>query len=326
MIEVGKISDFNKWPKEEYDNTGNEIKVGLVRRIASSLSTNLINNSNNNNNNNSNNNSDNKNQYTSKTSLNSGGLNRSSSSISSSNIKTVTNNSNFISSKVADLKNHFSLKSNNQAAFIRGNCERKSLDEKCFLKKPNLINTNIKTCIEKVKQNIIHNKSIADTNPKNFFHLEETNKGIQIQITQPHLVSVTKYSLNTYKDSQNSNNEHDTKQLSKTSIKIYPLNFGKTRIGSNLSNDIVINSPDIEPEQCYIETFLTNNKNCNNKVILFPIGKLCAVDGVVISTPYTLHSGKLSFSSLLTKSNYLKRKSIKVNIFYRVFLLLNLVK
>jgi hypothetical protein len=154
------------------------------------------------------------------------------------------------------------------------------------------------------------NTSISSSIKRKFnpsFHLEETVNGIQIQIKQPHLISVTNNnSPNSGHISLASNNPN------KTSIKIYPLKLGRTTVGSAPQNDIVIDSVGIESEHCFIQNdliFLDDNqissssaKTINvkqrksskqqiNLVTLFPIGKLCAVDDVLVDKPYMLNSG-----------------------------------
>jgi hypothetical protein len=141
-------------------------------------------------------------------------------------------------------------------------------------------------------------------NFKGNFSVEETETGIKIKIKQPHLISVTN---NGFEESSEDSICLKS-QNNKTSIKIYPLKIGRTSIGSDISNDIVLNGPGIEPEHCFIENLTKNlgkfkrtkeNKKCDNSakislenlVTIFPIAKLCAVDGVIIDIPYALHTG-----------------------------------
>jgi len=112
------------------------------------------------------------------------------------------------------------------------------------------------------------------------FQVEETLNGVNIQIKQPHLISVI---------------SRDGSQLStpisRTSIRIYPLKTGRTRIGSDPGNDIVLKAGrSIEAEHCFIE----NRKAVDGgrMVALYPIGRFCAVEGVLIEEPYLITSGK----------------------------------
>jgi hypothetical protein len=174
--------------------------------------------------------------------------------------------------------------------------------------------------------------------------LKETETGIQIQLCQPHLISLSQKKADLELRSVSS---ISTK---KTSIKIFPLKFGRTTIGSSPSNDIVLNSVGIQLEHCFIEKKSINlndnkqkdefniqssdssfspksnlqneqsrtsgrakktsisisalfkenakrNQDCQpaNLVTLYPIDKLCAIDGVLIENPYNLNSGLFLF-------------------------------
>jgi hypothetical protein len=126
--------------------------------------------------------------------------------------------------------------------------------------------------------------------------VEETISGIQIQIKQPHLISVRVRSAAECNETMN-----------KTSIKIYPLKMGRTTIGSAVSNDIVIEGAGVEAEHCFVENTLVtvqedDDENSSSSfsssatervslVTLFPIGRLCAVDDVLVDAPFLLHSG-----------------------------------
>ncbi len=177
--------------------------------------------------------------------------------------------------------------------------------------------------------------------------MKETETGIQIQLCQPHLIS-----LSQKKDDLELRSVSSI-SAKKTSIKIFPLKFGRTTIGSSPSNDIVLNSVGIQPEHCFIEKKSINlndnkqkdefnikssdssfspksnlqnnineqsrtsgrakktsisisalfkenakrNQDCQpaNLVTLYPIDKLCAIDGVLIENPYNLNSGLFLF-------------------------------
>lgn len=130
------------------------------------------------------------------------------------------------------------------------------------------------------------------------FHVEETETGIKIQIRQPHLISV--------RNNDDSTTASNATSMNKTSIKIYPLKVGRTRIGSCAQrNDIYVQGRGIEPDHCYIENteivlndrFLTNDDDTESCFVatLYPLAKLCAVDGVLIDTPYVLSTGLYFF-------------------------------
>jgi hypothetical protein len=140
------------------------------------------------------------------------------------------------------------------------------------------------------------------------FHVEETLGGIQIQIKQPHLISVRVKPAN-------------AESVNKTSIKIYPLKIGRTTIGTAPSNDIVIEGEGVESEHAFVEnqlvslvddtssssssssssedssvsdstgSFTASSAPSVHMVTLFPIGRLCAVDDVIVGVPFPLHSG-----------------------------------
>lgn len=124
------------------------------------------------------------------------------------------------------------------------------------------------------------------------FQVEETENGIKIQIKHPHLISVR----------NDANNAVDLTQaaMNKTSIKIYPLKVGRTTVGSCPGNDILVNGRGIESEHCFIENtqiMLNDDKltsgECCFIATLYPLAKLCAVDGVLIDSPYVLSTGSL---------------------------------
>ncbi len=115
------------------------------------------------------------------------------------------------------------------------------------------------------------------------FQVEETLNGVNIQIKNPHLISVI-----SVKDSVSS------ASVKRTSIRIYPLKTGRTLIGSDPSNDIVLKAGrSIEADHCFIE----NRKAVDGgrMVTLYPIAKFCAVEGVLIDEPYLITSGKYFF-------------------------------
>lgn len=143
-----------------------------------------------------------------------------------------------------------------------------------------------------LKQKIIRKKHIKSqtTDEMKSYHLQETIDGIQIQIKQPHLISVV------VKNNDLTNNEFNKQENFKTSIRIYPLKLGRTTIGSSETNDIVLHGEGILDEHCFIENSNLvlsnmNNNNNNNLVTFYPIGELCSIDGVLIDQPFRLQSG-----------------------------------
>lgn len=132
------------------------------------------------------------------------------------------------------------------------------------------------------------------------FQVEETENGIKIQIKQPHLISVRVNSNENKDDNQLSITTENNMNMNKTSIKIYPLKSGRTMIGSCLNNDIHVQGRGIESEHCFIENnqIILNDKMVGGEiescfiVTIYPLAKLCAVDGVLIDKPFVLTTGK----------------------------------
>lgn len=134
-----------------------------------------------------------------------------------------------------------------------------------------------------------NNNLIKLYNKNYFFYVKETHDGFKINLNSPYLISIIEfYDNNNATNIDNYNNSlfyNDEKTL----IKIFPLNYGCTKIGSSDTNDIIINSPDIESKHCYI-----NYNHFNNEVILYPLCRLCSVDGVLVDKAYPLKLGILS--------------------------------
>lgn len=131
------------------------------------------------------------------------------------------------------------------------------------------------------------------------FKVEETENGIKIQIKQPHLICVrVKHNENNDEDDLSISNENPI-NINKTSIRIYPLKVGRTKIGSCSNSDIQIQGIGIEPEHCFIESnqIFLNDKTAYQEtesffiVTIYPIAKLCAVDGVLIDKSLVLNTG-----------------------------------
>jgi hypothetical protein len=178
--------------------------------------------------------------------------------------------------------------------------------------------SNSSVALRKVTAQHKRSRELSGSTSSVNFRVEETVSGIQIQIKQPHLIWVR---VRSQADDEATNHA----AVNKTSIKIYPLKTGRTSIGSAHSNDIVIEGAGIEAEHCFVENALvtigesscSSSSSCEssqhsdsssssissyraattttkrvNLVTLFPIGRLCAVDGVVVDAPYMLHSGR----------------------------------
>lgn len=133
--------------------------------------------------------------------------------------------------------------------------------------------------------NLNSNKKLTKYNTIRPYQLQETVDGIQIQIKQPHLITVIFKETNEFKQ-----------ENLKTSIRIYPLKSGRTTIGSALTNDIIVNGPGIEEEHCIIENILIDSHSKSkatksNLVTIYPLAHLCSVDGVLVDNPFKLSSG-----------------------------------
>ncbi|KAF4075632.1 hypothetical protein AMELA_G00221080 [Ameiurus melas] len=103
--------------------------------------------------------------------------------------------------------------------------------------------------------------------------LIDTGKGLKVQSTAPHLVSLGSGRLS-------------------VAITVLPLKEGITRIGRDdaaVPQDITIQGPGIEAEHCVIE-------NRGGVVTLDPCGHLCSLDGVAVTTPTQLTQVQLHVS------------------------------
>ncbi|XP_053530722.1 pleckstrin homology-like domain family B member 2 isoform X3 [Ictalurus punctatus] len=110
--------------------------------------------------------------------------------------------------------------------------------------------------------------------------LIDTGKGLKVQSTAPHLVSLGSGRLS-------------------VAITVLPLKEGITRIGRDdaaVPQDITIQGPGIEAEHCVIE-------NRGGVVTLDPCGHLCSLDGVPVTTPTQLTQG---YSLCLGKSYFFR--------------------
>ncbi|XP_039982657.1 pleckstrin homology-like domain family B member 2 isoform X2 [Xiphias gladius] len=110
--------------------------------------------------------------------------------------------------------------------------------------------------------------------------LIDTGKGLKVQTTTPHLVSLGSGRLS-------------------VAITLLPLKEGVTRIGredASIPQDITIQGPGIEAEHCIII-------NEGGVVTLDPCGHLCSLDGVQIIVPTPLTQG---YSLCLGKSYFFR--------------------
>lgn len=175
--------------------------------------------------------------------------------------------------------------------------------------------SNLDKKIDISLQNTETKPSINHVKNNSNLYLKETVDGINIQLQEPHLISVS---------IDENKNDHKSNIVNKTSIQIFPLKLGKTSIGSSDKSDLVIKGPGIQSLHCFIENshLSKSNQNLNNSnkrsfgslfkkaktkdtpnstVIVYPIAKLCAIDGVLIESPTTLISGKVKILSKFIK-------------------------
>ncbi|CAI9722296.1 pleckstrin homology-like domain family B member 1 isoform X1 [Octopus vulgaris] len=118
--------------------------------------------------------------------------------------------------------------------------------------------------------------------PNKIDQLEVTEAGsaYKVHSEKPHLVSLGSGRLS-------------------TAVTLLSLNEGITKIGTSDATtlqDIVIQGTGVESEHCFIE-------NKNNIITLYPIAKMCALDGVIITKPTRLAQGSML---CLGRSNYFR--------------------
>ncbi|KAB5533301.1 hypothetical protein PHYPO_G00130190 [Pangasianodon hypophthalmus] len=131
-------------------------------------------------------------------------------------------------------------------------------------------------------ENTLQPESDQNLTPPNSSPLDliDTGKGLKVQSTAPHLVSLGSGRLS-------------------VAITVLPLKEGFTRIGRDdaaVPQDITIQGPGIEAEHCIIE-------NRGGVVTLDPCGHLCSLDGVPVTTPTQLTQG---YSLCLGKSYFFR--------------------
>ncbi|XP_060717889.1 pleckstrin homology-like domain family B member 2 isoform X2 [Tachysurus vachellii] len=131
-------------------------------------------------------------------------------------------------------------------------------------------------------ETILQPESDQNLTPANSSPLDliDTGKGLKVQSTAPHLVSLGSGRLS-------------------VAITVLPLKEGITCIGREdaaVPQDITIQGPGIEAEHCIIE-------NRDGVVTLDPCGHLCSLDGVPVTTPTQLTQG---YSLCLGKSYFFR--------------------
>lgn len=85
-------------------------------------------------------------------------------------------------------------------------------------------------------------------------------------------------------------------------ILIFILFFkGITRIGTpdaKIAQDIIVQGTGVENEHCFIE-------NTTGVITLYPLAKMCAVDGILAAGPTRLSQGKLTCVEVFKKLQFL---------------------
>ncbi|XP_070621819.1 pleckstrin homology-like domain family B member 1 isoform X2 [Erythrolamprus reginae] len=100
----------------------------------------------------------------------------------------------------------------------------------------------------------------------NLLDLTETGRGLKVQASKPHLVSLGSGRLS-------------------TAITLLPLEEGKSFLGS-AAGDIVLQGAEVAPQHCFIE-------NVGGTLTLHPCGHPCAIDGQPITHPTRLSQGQV---------------------------------
>nr|XP_022321824.1 pleckstrin homology-like domain family B member 2 isoform X4 [Crassostrea virginica] len=112
------------------------------------------------------------------------------------------------------------------------------------------------------------------------YELSDTDNAVKVHTDKPHLVSLGSGRLS-------------------TAVTILPLQEGRTEIGTaNAPNvpDIIIQGTGVEPEHCFID-------NIHGVITLYPLARMCAVDGVLVTEPTRLPQGCML---CLGRSNYFR--------------------
>ncbi|XP_062570439.1 titin homolog isoform X3 [Saccostrea cucullata] len=112
------------------------------------------------------------------------------------------------------------------------------------------------------------------------YEVTDTDNAVKVHTDKPHLVSLGSGRLS-------------------TAVTILPLQEGRTDIGtydSPSEPDIIIQGTGVEPEHCYID-------NIHGVITLYPLAKMCAVDGILVTEPTRLPQGCML---CLGRSNYFR--------------------
>ncbi|CAE1311515.1 unnamed protein product [Acanthosepion pharaonis] len=111
-------------------------------------------------------------------------------------------------------------------------------------------------------------KQHAGQNSKDQLEVTEAGTAYKVHSERPHLVSLGSGRLS-------------------TAVTLLPLHEGITRIGTpdaKIAQDIIVQGTGVENEHCFIE-------NTTGVITLYPLAKMCAVDGVLAAGPIRLSQG-----------------------------------
>lgn len=106
------------------------------------------------------------------------------------------------------------------------------------------------------------------------YELNDTDNAVKVHTDKPHLVSLGSGRLS-------------------TAVTILPLQEGRTEIGTSAAPsvpDIIIQGTGVEAEHCFID-------NIHDVITLYPLAKMCAVDGVLVSEPTRLPQDSSLFNT-----------------------------
>lgn len=123
-------------------------------------------------------------------------------------------------------------------------------------------------------------KQHAGHNSKDQLEVTEAGTAYKVHSERPHLVSLGSGRLS-------------------TAVTLLPLHEGITRIGTpdaKIAQDIIVQGTGVENEHCFIE-------NTTGVITLYPLAKMCAVDGILAAGPTRLSQGSML---CLGRSNYFR--------------------
>lgn len=123
-------------------------------------------------------------------------------------------------------------------------------------------------------------KQHAAQNSKDQLEVTEAGTAYKVHSEKPHLVSLGSGRLS-------------------TAVTLLPLHEGITRIGTSdakVTQDIIVQGTGVENEHCFIE-------NTAGVITLYPLAKMCALDGVLATGPVRLSQGSML---CLGRSNYFR--------------------